>query len=284
MADQSLIATLTLGKLADVSTPSSTPSSMSVANITDFRPGKVCRFLDLGQAEVTFDLTAALSQVAYHGISSYRYVLVIGSTITSAGTVEAWTGASESAVASTGTATLHVGPLPYWHTIDNDRSRFPVRHTVVDLGSQRTDAFLRVKLSDPLNPDGFLDVGVVFPSPGYVPALPIKTKPSMGATEDLRQTISVSGAKHIQKRPIYRQREITIQAVGPTARAEVEANLVALQETVGVDEPFAAITDLAPTARYMNGFVYGTLTALKPVLIPEAWGASELTFAYEELK
>lgn len=283
MADQSLIATLTLGQLADVSTPSPTPSSMSVANVTHLQPGKTCRFLDLSQAEVIFDLTPAFSQVAYHGISSYRYVVVIASSITPAGTVEAWTGSSASAVASSGTS-RHVGPQPFWLTIDNDKGRFPVRHSFLDLGLQLTDPFLRIKFTDLANPDGYLDVGVAFPAPGYRPTLPLKTKPSMGATEDLRQTLSVSGAKHIQKRPVFRQREITVQATGPTARAEVEAEWIALQETVGVDQPFAVITDIAPAARYMNGFVYGTLLSLKPMLLPEVWASSELTLAYEELK
>jgi len=284
MADQSLIANLELAKLASVTTPGPTPSSMPVTNLLHHQPGKNCRFLDLTQAEATLDLTLALAAVADTGISSYRYIIIIASTITRTGTVEVFTGPTQVSVASAGTASLHVPAQLFWLTVENNGNRFPKRHTYIDLGSQRTEPFVRVVFSDPTNPDGFLDVGVIFPSPGYVPTSGIRQQPNFGADEELRETISVAGARHTQPRPINRIRDIIIQANGPTAAAEIQDQWVALQETVGVHDPFAAITRLGATSRYMDHFVYGTLTGLVAVPLAEIWGESSITLTYKELK
>jgi len=284
MPDQQLIATLELIKLCTVTTPGPTPSSMPIANILHYQPSKVGRMLDLTQTEITVNLTSGLALVAFHGLSSYRWVVIVGGSLTSAGTVEVFTGPTEISVASSGTASLHLPPQPYWITIENNRNRFPVRHTWIDLGSQRTEPFLRLVFSDPTNPDGFIDLGTILIHPGYIPTIPIKTKPSLGANETARITHSVSGAKHTQIQPIYRQREISMQAIGSTARDEVLSQWAALQETVGLHDPFVVITNTLPSSNYMDEIVYGELTKFTPVLMPEAWGSSEIIFDYEELK
>lgn len=294
MAQNSILVTMKLAELATVTAGCATPTSMPPANAINYQPGAVVRLLDLGAATLTIDLTAALAASNLHGLVGYRYVVIVGATITSAGTVEARTGASAVAVGSVGTSDLVVGPQNFWLvTHDKDGARFPVRHTVIDLGSQRTEPFLYLGFVDAANPAGFLDIGIVIPHPGY--PFQMIQKPSYGVNEELRSILAVSGARHLQIRPRPRTREISLQTMGTTQtqyqaafsatqRGEVLDQWLGLEESVGVSESVAIVTHLAPAEGYMNEIIYGTLTGLRPVVIPEEWGGSEWSLSLEEMR
>jgi hypothetical protein len=288
---QSLIATLQLilpQYGASVSSLSPTPSSMPVTNLFDYRPQMIASFTNLANSECTLDLTSPLSagNVVKHGISSYRYLLIIGANISSTGTVEVFLGNNTTQISSAVLATLHTSPRVYWATIENNVARYPRRHAIVDLGSQRTELLCRVKFSDPSNAYGHLDVGLIIPSPGYIPTLPLTKQPSRSlSTSNSGSVVTQAGSRQTRPQPKFRTVSYTMQVNGSaSARQEVINNHIAIQELVGLDDPLVVITNLSPTSNYMDDFIYGTLQDVASIDLPEIFGAVEINYKVMELK
>lgn len=281
---RSMLATLKLAELCTYTTPVSA-SSMPPSNLSQYQPSRRLRMTDLTHTEVTVSLGSALTTATpLWNISTYRYWVFIRSNITQAGTVECFFGPTQTSVASAGTASLHIAPALYWKSLDNDRGRYPYRHSWIEMPAQATYPWARFVFSDVANPDGYLDLGMLIPHPGYIPSLPLKVPAKPSISEEVRETVAVSGPRHLQIRPRYQVRQIVLHATGPGAKAEAEDQMLGIQEAIGVSDAFVCIEDLDATVRAMNKIVYGTMTGNNPVEVWEdGWGESTVTLDYKGL-
>ena len=283
MTTRTVIATLELAKRT-VYSGTSEAASMPASYLSHPQPKRRWRAPSLSQIEVYLDMTAGLAAYQQTGILTYRYLFPLYGSATRAATHEMWIGPTRTSVGSTATASWYSGVQSYWRSLDNDLARFPRRHSVIDVGSQRTEPWIRYKITDPANPDGFHDLGLLVPTPGYEPTLaPMGSGPGAGVEEEVRETRSVGSARRRLHRARERVRSYTFQAVGPTAPQEAEDQLLALQETAGVSDPVIIVDDVTATTRFMNRIVYGTLEGLQKFVLPDIYQKAQVELDVKEM-
>jgi hypothetical protein len=167
--------------------------------------------------------------------------------------------------------------------MDNDLGRFPRRHSWIDLGEQRTEPWLRYKVTDATNPRGQIEGGILLIHPGYSPSGLIAQNPKSGAQQPgLTFQRSISGAERGVAKPIERIKEVVLQATGVNSRAELEDNWVGLQETVGLNLPVAMLLDADATTRTMNAVIYGKLMTMQQVVLAEYWNLAQMQLGIKE--
>lgn len=283
---RTLIATMELAKRAfyTVAIGEATDGYLSAANLRHQQPRRRLRMLDLDNAEVKIDMTAALAAVEDTGISSYGWLLPWYCTASRDAVHELWLGNSSAAVNSTATAAYHFGPEPFWKSIDNYRARFPRMHSWIELPSQMSHPWARYRIDDPDNPDGFIDLGLLIPHPGYVPPHPIAVQPLAGIAQETREWRGASGTTRREFRPIQRRWNLILQATGPNCREEVEEQWLGLQETVGVANPMAVIRNVDATERTMNETLYGTFEGDPEIIpLPQPWEKATMSMNLVEM-
>lgn len=267
-----------------VITAGSEASSMPATNLAHMQPRRRWRATASDQVEATFNMTAALaaSTVEQTGLTGYRLLVLGYSTASRDSTLEVFCGNSQVEVADSG-APYYLS-RDYWLSLDNDRGRFPLRHTWLEFPSLFSYPWVRFKITDPNFADlGYLDTGIALLHPGYYPTLPLAEQPTANVDEERREIRSLRGARHLQRRPRERLRDYNLQATGDNAPAEAEAEWLGLQEAVGVSEPVVVIDDLDATTRTMNRILYGTLENLSKLKIPETWGLGRIDLSVREL-
>lgn len=278
---RSVLATLAMAAACVYSAPVEV-AGFEAANLSHIQPRRRWSSPNLTQAEVNVDLRPGLAATRDTGISSYGWVFTLYSTAGPTATHELWLGSSLSAVQATGTSSWYSGALPVWRSDDNDRARFPRRHNWFDLGGQRTEPWMRYKITDPTNPAGFVELGLLVPHPGYVPTLPVQAWPQAGVVQELRETQAVTGPRHAQERPIERQLGIKLHANGAAAAAEMEDDWLGLQQTVGVAKTVVLLVDANATERVMQKIAYGNLESLEKVDLMNSWGYGQLELSVRE--
>jgi len=282
---RSLLATRELAKRTTYASVGGEVSGMEAHYLSHAQPRRRYRTTSASVLEVTLDMTEALAAVEYTGIESYGFLVALYGNMTSSATYEIWTGSTLTAVSSTPTAAYYSGSLAYWKTIDNDRGRFPRRHSFHEFPAQRTDPWLRYKITESSpNPDGFLELGLLLPVPGYVPAHPIAKKPSAGLAEDVKESRSMSGARRRQIQERERIRDFILQATGPDCLTEMEEEWLGIEETIGMSEELLVIMNLDATARMMNQIVYGMLRSAQNIPIPGAYELAQASISLQEMK
>jgi hypothetical protein len=289
---RTLITTLEMAKLTTYTAVSPTPPSMGVENLKHVQPTRRMRSTDPSALEFVMDVSAALASTEDTNISFYRFLWFLYYDGGRNDTVEVWTGPTLLSVGSTATANHHIGPQQFRRTLDNDGKRFPRVHSFVELpvdDSDRahpvycTDPWIRVKISAPTpNPRGYLDLGLAFATPGYIPDHPIAQKPALGLEEAPRETEALNGATRAQIRPRRRTFDCILQATGPGCVDELEEDWIGLQETVGISEPVVVCLNLDATQRFMTRINYGTLASLAKVPLSEVWNLAQMNLSVKE--
>lgn len=264
-----VIANLELSRLIAFSELSVVPT-FEASNLGLKQPKRRWR-ADITQATVNCDLTDALAAAPYHGITTYRYIELLYMNVTDAATFEVWLGPTLDSVQDTGTASWYSTALTCWRSDDSNRNRFPRKHNWIDLGAQVSYPFCRVKINDPFNTSGFVEMGNLIFHPGYEPERGIQAWPKIMPREELRQSVSAGGSRHRQERPKERVGEVVFQASGPNALSEV-LKWTAFQHTVGISKPVCLIIDAdiglvvgAGGQNCMDYIVYGLVEELQSI-------------------
>lgn len=265
---------------------------MEVTHLRHVQPTR--RYRSLGN---TADWTADWSTVDFDALGinpMVRLVPVLYHTALSDATWEVFAGPTRDSTLTSGAPFYYSGTL--WRSVDclhlimpagmpNDvslRRRHDWLWTPggIDLA---TNPFLRIKITDPSNTAGFIDIGGFLPDSGYQPSLGIAQRPTGAVAEEARRTTTTRGVTHPQIRPRMRTRQFVIQAVGDGAQVEFQENVLALEELRGVSESVTLVLDPEISALAMNYIVYGLLDQLNPVQLGEPWHMYECPVNITEL-
>lgn len=268
MSSNTVIATGRLVEAATITAVSEAAAgNMGVINLKHVQPRRRWRATSLSGIDVTFDLAAAMVAT---GITSYQLIALPYVSATPAATFEVFTDTTQGGLASSGTADYYSGSLPVWR--DTDTPRIARQHVWLWLPAPRTDSWVRIKITDAANPAGYVDVGNAIIDLGYNPTLPlVPASPMAGVQEEVREVVTSVGVRHRQRRPRPRTRSFTLQAVGDSARAEFEDNVLALEELRGVSESVFVLLDHSPTSRAQNVALYGLMDRLSTVHLGDPW-------------
>jgi hypothetical protein len=166
--------------------------------------------------------------------------------------------------ATIGASTYDSGQLDFlspWPGYAGARDEWDRVHRLVDLGTPKTYRYMRVTLTDPVNPNGYLEVGRILAGIRFQPGINIQyggTIPFPSETADKLET--EGGSIYPIPKGLKRQIDVAFQFAGSSGETEIYRYLYRYAMSRGASKPILYIHD--PTHDYAHwGTVYGVPTS-----------------------
>lgn len=169
-----------------------------------------------------------------------------------------------------GTPEYNSGWINAWHadwisgTTAEQRDGVPGTHIYI-LPATQTYRYWRITISDPTNPDGWVEVGRAFMGPLWRPA--INMIYGAGISYEARETavVSYSGAQDFAERPNPRVAKFGFDAL---TVAEAFGGILEMQRQLGTTKEFLFMWDEADTLQLPRRSFLANLRTLNPVEQP----------------
>lgn len=274
-------AILAYGNLIDAATVygGSWQSGLPLANLQDRRLGQLARSASASASDSWFDAdfgsTRLFRVVALvnHNLSvSAQYRVRLSDDPTFAGVTadSGWTAVWPAVYPS---GTLPWGAPNWWNgTYPADQIE-AYTGTLVYVLSQTVGArYIRVELSDPANPDGFIQAGRAFAADGWQPVRNMTYGASLAWESRTEVQEALSGAEYFNVRTPVRVARLGLDAMG---QDEAMATAFEIQRAMGVEDELLFIWDPDDTVHALRRRFLCRLRALSPIENPgpDRWKA-----------
>lgn len=140
------------------------------------------------------------------------------------------------------------------------------------LSSLTAAQYLRVEISDPGNPDGFVQIGRLFVADGWQPTRNMTYGASLAWEDRTQVQEALSGAEYFDTRPPVRVARFGLEAM---TESEAMSQAFELQRAMGVSGEVLFIWDPADTTHALRRRFLGRLRTLSPIENPgpDRWKA-----------
>lgn len=141
--------------------------------------------------------------------------------------------------------------------------------------------YCRIDLSDPSNPDGFLQAGRLIAAPAYTPAHNINYGWDIQWRDDSRPSKSLGGQTYVDHVPRYRVVRVSLEMID---EVEAYSNISDyMDRRKGISGDILFIPQPNKPNLYIHEIIYGRQTELRPLSEPSFGGRSR-EFEIEELR
>lgn len=265
-----MIATSALVDAATLTSPSALPATLPIANLQDYRLGKVARFTDPTDVIVVADLGAAPDP----GITLLG---LLGTNLSATATVR-WRGAASEA-GLTAAPGYDGGTVSAW-TSFGQPAGWDVLHSLKFPATPQSFQWWRCDAADPDNAseDG-VDIGRLYIDAAWQPSINIQYGAGLGFIDPSIVGLARGGQLLVQ--PLRRRRAGTF-LLDFLREDEMLRNAFELDRLRGVEKDVLLVVDPAATEHLHRYSVYGLLTELKPIVLPKS-GVFQKPYSLEEL-
>jgi len=273
-----LICSPKLSDVATLATAATMAPSMPLSNLQKMQLTDCARFTDLSE-EISFTVNLSAAMTAT-GISDWNFVGLFGTNLDEDAEFRVVAAASEAGLTS---PSYNSGSLVFWPSPNLKPAWERVHGWIYTGATPRVETWLKVSIYNASNPATYLDIGRLYVSLAYQPALPARQGEIPTVFEE-EQTIRAEGG------PEYPRSDgpaivfpLALQAIGDGAMAEMRASISALRRDRGTSRDVFAILDPDEDAYAMDGCVYGRFTNQQSI-IQTGFQAYEIGLTIKELR
>ena len=244
--------------------------TLPLSNILNRTPSVIARSVDLDEASTQFDLTLPADRVlkafalTNHNLTiSATWRLSVGTTLGGAdqydsGWLPAWMLNFDDGL-------LEWESPSWWPgSYDDDYIGHPFASIHVANGNP-AGRYLRVEISDPSNPEGYVQLGRLFAGSGIEPAYNMTYAFSQGWVDTSTSEAAIGGSEYYDERRRYRQVAFELPWIDQTTEFRQHYEMQRRLGTTGECLYLPDIADMA--ACQLTGFV-GRMEQLSPIEYP----------------
>jgi hypothetical protein len=247
-------------------------ATLPLSNLQSRVIGKVARSVNTAPASTKFDIDL--------GAGTKNQALSLRNhNITLAGIYRIMASASPSfAVLSYDSGWLDVWPVVYpWGTLEwEDDNFWSGKYTVEQTQGYTTELdhilpilkvarYWRVEISDPTNPDGYLQIGRLFIGPVWQPKLNMSYGASIAWETKTGVQEAIGGAEYFQQRTPYRVAKFALNWMD---QDEAFSQAFELQRRAGVDQEVLFVHDPADTVHALRRRFLARIRTLSSIEYP----------------